>query len=460
MGEANSAPMYNLKAVVKETGLKPDTLRAWERRYGLPEPRRTPSGHRLYSDRDIAILKWLLERQEEGLSISRAVALWHQLINEGKDPISVENNAQSVSIGTTLPATAMSVESVGSANVDMIDQLRQRWIFACLAFDEQQAEQILEEAFSIISTEKVCLSLLQQGLAEIGLGWLQGTITPQQEHFASSLAMRRLQSLLSSTPAPTKPERILVGCPPEETHTFSPTLVALLLRRRGWNVIYLGANVPLENIQDTVVNTDPNLIILSAQQLHTAATLVEIAIALIDSGVPIAFGGRIFTRNETLQQRIPGHYLGNQVEQAVHSVEKILKMSQEDQLYIYSKDRLDLEAASAFEDHRSQIESDVWQNLETIKIDRRFLTAANSSLGRTIRAILILQLDAEQMHDIDSHWLRNMLPSRYPVSSTAISLYLATYANTVQQYLGDDARTVTEWLRNLESMEAPLYQTA
>ena len=56
-------PTFNLKAVVNETGLKPDTLRAWERRYGLPKPHRTPGGHRLYSQRDIDMLKWLISRQ-------------------------------------------------------------------------------------------------------------------------------------------------------------------------------------------------------------------------------------------------------------------------------------------------------------------------------------------------------------------------------------------------------------
>jgi DNA-binding transcriptional MerR regulator len=55
-------PTFNLKAVLKETGLKPDTLRAWERRYGLPQPERSPGGHRLYSQRDIDIIKWLMTR--------------------------------------------------------------------------------------------------------------------------------------------------------------------------------------------------------------------------------------------------------------------------------------------------------------------------------------------------------------------------------------------------------------
>ena len=77
MNPAKHTPIYNLKAVVQETGIKPDTLRAWERRYDLPKPQRTASGHRLYSQNDIDMLHWLMARQEEGLSISRAIEMWH-----------------------------------------------------------------------------------------------------------------------------------------------------------------------------------------------------------------------------------------------------------------------------------------------------------------------------------------------------------------------------------------------
>ena len=84
---ANNDPTFNLKVVIRETGLKPDTLRAWERRYGLPDPQRTEGGHRLYTRRDIDMLKWLMARQNEGVSISRAVSLWQGLVAEGKDPL-------------------------------------------------------------------------------------------------------------------------------------------------------------------------------------------------------------------------------------------------------------------------------------------------------------------------------------------------------------------------------------
>ncbi len=78
----SQVPTYNLKAVLKETGIAADTLRAWERRYGLPMPERTPGGHRLYSQHDIYLVKWLIARQAEGLSISRAVQQWKDVTAE------------------------------------------------------------------------------------------------------------------------------------------------------------------------------------------------------------------------------------------------------------------------------------------------------------------------------------------------------------------------------------------
>ena len=98
MSAIDQTPTYNLGAVLRETGLKADTLRAWERRYGLPPPQRTSGGHRLYTQHDIGTLKWLMARQQEGLSIARAVDLWRQIEGEGQDPL--------VALGASVPSTS------------------------------------------------------------------------------------------------------------------------------------------------------------------------------------------------------------------------------------------------------------------------------------------------------------------------------------------------------------------
>ena len=71
----DNTPVFTIKTVVQETGIPPATLRAWERRYGVLSPGRSEGGYRLYSERDIAILRWLKRQVDAGVSISRAVAL-------------------------------------------------------------------------------------------------------------------------------------------------------------------------------------------------------------------------------------------------------------------------------------------------------------------------------------------------------------------------------------------------
>jgi DNA-binding transcriptional MerR regulator len=66
--------LYNIKAVVQTTGISPSTLRAWERRYNIARPQRSESGYRLYSERDIAVIRWLKTQLDAGMSISQAVA--------------------------------------------------------------------------------------------------------------------------------------------------------------------------------------------------------------------------------------------------------------------------------------------------------------------------------------------------------------------------------------------------
>ena len=189
----STTPAYNLKVVLKETGLAADTLRAWERRYGLPMPQRTAGGHRLYSQRDIETIKWLMKRQEEGLSISRAVDLWNEQLclrhgSPGRCHSAIPCSA------STLPIPYQPETT--------LDSIREGWISACLEFSESAAEQTLNQAFSMFPVEAVCMDVLQKGLSEIGDHWYSNAASVQQEHFASALAMRRLDALLSASPYP------------------------------------------------------------------------------------------------------------------------------------------------------------------------------------------------------------------------------------------------------------------
>lgn len=431
MASSRDLPLYNLKAVVQETGIKADTLRAWERRYGIPTPRRTSSGHRLYSESDIELLHWLFARQKEGLSISRAVDLWNRMTEDGAHPI-VE------------PPAATSLAPMGMTSHDeLLRAQRETWVAACMRFDEQAAEAVLSQAFALYPPEMVCIELIQSGIAIIGDRWYRGKATVQQEHFASTLALRRLEAMLVSTPAPTRLGRILIGCPPEEEHTFVPLMLSLLLRRRGWETVYLGANIPLVSLDATIASTRPSLVILTAQQLSTAATLLEMGEALLVQRVPLAFGGLIFNRLPDLHKAIPGHFLGARLDGAVPAVEGLManlrpQMAQRSASHEYR------EAFAHFRDRQATVEAAVWRRLTEWPTSPRTLAAANHHFGRTIFAALALgQLD---YLSADMDWVEGLLVHHIGMPPEQLDHYLEAYMLAAEETLDQRGGPVVAWL--------------
>lgn len=441
MPTVREEPVYNLKAVVQQTGLKPDTLRAWERRYGLPSPERSGGGHRLYSQRDIDTIKWLMARQREGLSISRAVELWEQLKAGGQNPLRVVRP-----IAT--PAAAIPVPHLAGGTVD---QLREQWIDACLAYDEQRAEQLLNQAFALYSPETVAIDLLQGAVAQIGKGWYEGDVTVQQEHFCSSLAVRRLEALVMAAPRPTRPGRILAGCPPEEHHVIGLLLLTFLLRRQGWEVVYLGADVPVEQLETTVAVTQPHLVIMAAQLLHTAATLEEASRLLQQEGVPLAYGGLVFNLLPALRQRIAGHFLGEQLEAAPQIVETLMAAPRpvptpETVPDVY------LQALEHFRERQGLIEALVIQELNSGGYAHNHLALANRQLGLNMDAALTLG-DMDLLGS-DIEWVTGLLKNhRLPVE--ALYGYLHAYYQTVTEQLDERGQPIVTWLGKLLAGYAP-----
>ena len=429
----STTPAYNLKVVLKETGLAADTLRAWERRYGLPMPQRTAGGHRLYSQRDIETIKWLMKRQEEGLSISRAVDMWNEQLASGSDPLA--------DLAQSPPVPAPSVP-VPYQSATAIDILRESWVQACMDFSETTAEQTLNQAFSMFPVETVCLELLQKGMFEIGNRWYTNRASVQQEHFASALAMRRLDALLSASPLPTRHQTVLVGCPAEEWHTFTPLMLALLLRRRGLNVIYLGANVPVEQFANTVQELKANLVILVAQQLITAASLQHTAQALSSKKIPVAFGGRIFSIHPELSHTIAGHFLGPHLPAAVEQVELILDHRIKEPAPRPATPEY-VAAHQAFISKRGQIDLTFRQMLEPLFISPENIKTGIDFLGDNIIAALQLGNLSHVSAEVD--WLKTLLQA-YETDPQQLIHFMKTYSAAVNKNINGQGRPIFQWL--------------
>ncbi len=439
MNELDLTPTYNLKVVVQETGVKPDTLRAWERRYGLPTPERTTGGHRLYSQYDIEIIKWLVSRQEEGLSISRSVELWFGLIEAGKNPL-IEfetyempvNNAPPLQPGTN------------------IDEARQAWISACMAFNEARSEAILTQAFALYPPIMVCLEVLQRGIAEIGGMWYRNEATVQQEHFASALAMRRVNSLVAAAPAPTRPGRIIVACPAHEDHVFAPLLLTFMLRYSGWEVIYLGANVPINRLETMIQSVKPDLLIMTAQQMHTAANLMQVAEFMVTQGTPLAFGGRIFNHMPHLRERIPGHFLGERLEDATRSVTQLLGKNVPVPQTVSPTEAYQ-HALGAYRHQQAAIENRVWQLLQNK--DARYEHVANANIYLSRDIVAALQLGDMTLLGSEISWTEKLLLN-YNMPAGILHDYLEAYYQAAKEVLGKEGRPIVGWLENLSQVES------
>jgi methanogenic corrinoid protein MtbC1 len=430
--QLSHAPAYNLRAVLRETGIAADTLRAWERRYGLPKPERTPGGQRVYSQHDIHLIKWLMARQAEGLSISRAVEQWNMAAASGTDPLASAAVVSRPQLG-----------GVGSGG--NLVALRGQWLAACLAYDELAAEQILSQAFALLPPEMVLSALIQKGLQEVGLMWQSGRASVQQEHFVSALAARRLDTMIAAAPPPTRAQSVLLACPPEEWHGLPLLLLNLLLRLRGWPTVYLGANVPLAQLGHTIEMVQPSLVAMAAQQLNTAVQLREAARLLIGRGAQVAYGGRIFNQVPELREQIAGMFLGEDLGGACDQIEVLLEQKpnaamRNPQILPGSP------AADAFRWRRKLVESELEQLFSGGGSPAaEYLTVANYHFGNALEAAL--ELGNVAYLEADLEWINRLLGAR-GLAEDSLGHYLAAYATILRQVGRPEVAQAADWLEN------------
>lgn len=288
-------PVYTIKTVVQDTGIAPATLRAWERRYGVLSPGRSDGGYRLYSERDVATLRWLKAQVDAGVSISRAVALLQMRHEAGEHP------------ELELPRYARFVTAVGEirGKESLINEL----VEALVAFQEPLAEGVLNEAFALYAVDVVAEEIMTPALVEIGERWHLGEVSVAQEHFATAFLRRRLATLFHAYPQPLAGPLAFTAAAPAEWHDVGILLVSMALRRHGWRVLYLGQNMPAEGLVREARKLKPDLICISAATPEGAAGLEPIyrdVMALPEGRPQLAFGGHAFQMHPELAERYPG----------------------------------------------------------------------------------------------------------------------------------------------------------
>jgi MerR family transcriptional regulator, light-induced transcriptional regulator len=214
----------------RRVDVTPELLRAWERRYGLLQPIRTEGGFRLYTEEDANRVGRMKRALEEGLSAAEAA----------RRALAQERSAERA-----------------------LEGARERLMAAAHAYDEVALHAVLDEALAGFFLETVLRELILPMLRELGAEWERGTLEVGQEHFASNLVRERLLALGRGWGRGGGPLAILAGAPGER-HDIGLIAFGLVLRSRGWRILFLGADTPLTTLGKTVAATDPRLVVVAS----------------------------------------------------------------------------------------------------------------------------------------------------------------------------------------------------
>jgi MerR family transcriptional regulator, light-induced transcriptional regulator len=219
----------------KRSGVSPHVLRAWERRYGLLRPTRSSGGLRLYSPEDLQRVRLMREHLGQGVAAAEAAAL------------------------------VTGAASGGAAAGPAIDSsAARRDLGAALeSFDESRANALIDGLLAVATIDVFLRDVVLPYLHELGERWERGEASVAQEHFASNVLHGRLLGLGRDWGRGIGP-RALLACLPGEEHELGLIAFGLALRSRGWRIAYLGADTPLETLENTAVALEPDLIAVSA----------------------------------------------------------------------------------------------------------------------------------------------------------------------------------------------------
>ncbi len=260
----------------RRSGVSPELLRAWERRYGLLRPTRSPGGLRLYSANDLNRVREMQQHLAGGLAAAEAAAL-------------AARSTEELVPSPRLPTTA-----------------RDELAAALDAFDEPRAQSALDQLLSEATVERVLTDVILPYLEELGERWERGEASVAHEHFSTSVLRGRLLGLARGWGRGLGPVALL-ACLPGERHELGLIAFGLALRSHGWRIAFLGSDTPLDTVDGAADALQPSLVVFSTvtpdlahaalPQLQTLASRYRVtlggagAVGLDSSGLVLVLAG-------------------------------------------------------------------------------------------------------------------------------------------------------------------------
>lgn len=234
---AEDVPRYRIQTVSEMTGIPAPTLRAWERRYGVPTPNRTGKGYRLFSARDVEMLARMRDLCESGMSASDAARLVGDFFSPADEPAPTPGD----------PAATVS----------------RRIVSAVERFDADGLDREIRLAQTMGSAAVIFEDIFAPALREIGDRWHEGTLSVSQEHLASEALARATRNLLDLVQPTSAPRSAVLACWEEEQHVMPLYGIAFRLAQWGYRCVVLGARTPPEAVAEAVDRLAPDVVGLS-----------------------------------------------------------------------------------------------------------------------------------------------------------------------------------------------------
>lgn len=306
-----ATPLFTAGEVEQRTGVPATTLRQWERRYGLPNPQRSASGYRLYSQNDLAVVEFFKTRIAQGVSVSRAAQLYaleQSLPSAQRAPVSPVADSQ-IGVSTAVNASHWQLPGLISQLVD-----------STTAGDSLKADKILAQAYATMPIESVVLELIQPTLVEVGERWHRNEITIAHEHQSSHYLRGKLHHLLELAGSPRHGPTVILACPPGEWHEIGALSIAIFLRRAGIRTHYLGANTPIPDLARFAREVKASAVMLSVSSPDVIETLRPQAKLLLEVVPLVIYGGFVFSQNPALAAELGGHFAGRNAAEALDFV--------------------------------------------------------------------------------------------------------------------------------------------
>jgi DNA-binding transcriptional MerR regulator/methylmalonyl-CoA mutase cobalamin-binding subunit len=267
--EANEHPgekLYTIGTVSKLTGVGAITLRAWERRYGLIEPVRKTSGHRLYTRQNIDKINRITALTQQGMRISQI------------RPEMLESGAAN--------------DAASGPDADAWKNYLNGMLAAIVSFDEERLEEIYNEALSLYAIGTVTRKLLAPLLIELGLRWEGGEGSIAEEHFFAFYLRNKLGARYHHRSRGNRGPLILIAGLPGEFHEIGLLLFALAVHESGFRVLPLGANMPLDELAPVARKKGVAAIVLSGAIEPSKETLTRGMPRLVAAkAAPVLVGG-------------------------------------------------------------------------------------------------------------------------------------------------------------------------